>query len=211
MRTTLKYTLFALALAVVPAGVAPGADSTSQAAMVKEKIQSLRTGCAQGRNQITLTLEELTRLLAPGVELRPQFERFKGELAKMEAQATSARERAADMREKGQNFFADWEAQVRGIQNEKIREAAADRLAKRVKSYNRIIASMQEAKDQLVPFLSDLNDIKTLLDGELTPQSVASAKDLIKKANYAGSDVKDALVDVEKELDRVSAELATYQ
>jgi chromosome segregation ATPase len=211
MRTTVKYTVFALALAVVPAGVAFSADSAVEAAIVKSKIQNLRSGCAQGRNQIALTLEELSRLLAPGVELRPQFDRFKAELAKLEGQAASAREKAAEMRERGQTFFADWEAQVKSIQNEKIRESAASRMEKRKKSYGRIIASMQEAKDQFAPFMSDLNDIKTLLEGELTAQSVASAKDLIKKANYAGSDVQEALVDVEKELDRVSAELATYQ
>jgi chromosome segregation ATPase len=213
MKTSARYSLLVagLTLALAPARVGLGADSTAQATMVKEKIQSLRSGSAQGRNQVTLTLEELNRLQAPGVELRPQFERFKAELVKLEAQAASARERATAMKEKGQAFFADWEEQVKSIQNENIRDAAADRLEKRKKSYGRIIASMQDAREELVPFLSDLNDIKTLLDGELTPQSVASAKNLIKKANWAGGDVREALVDVEKELDRVTAELATYQ
>ncbi len=213
MKTPVTRTLLAaaLTLALTPAPVALGADATEQATLVKEKIQSLRSGCAQGRNQVTLTLEELTRMLAPGVELRPQFEKFKAELATMEKQAASARERATTMKEKGEAFFNDWEVQVMRIQNEEIRKEAANRLAKRKKSYDRILAAMQDAKEELVPFLSDLNDIKTLLDSELTPQSVASAKNLIRKANWHGSDVRDALSDVETELDRVTAELATYK
>ncbi len=200
-----------LALALAPVPFARGAESAEQAALVKEKIQSLRSDCAQGRHQITLTLQELSRLAVPGVELRPQLEKFKAELVKMEQKANRARERADAMKEKGQAFFADWEQQVKTIQNEDIRKEAGKRLAKRKKSYEKILATMQEAKEQLVPFMSDLNDIRKLLDSELTTASVASAKSTIRQANWHGEDVRESLIDVEKELDRVAAELAKYQ
>lgn len=212
MKSLIKPTLMLLALSAgLSCASLRAADSAAQAAAVKEKIQNLRAGSAEGRNQVTLTLEALNRMLAPGVELRPQFEKYKAELAKMEQLAARAKERAAEMKQKGEAFFADYEAQVASIQNEDIRKEAASRLAKRKKSYDRIIAEMQDAKEQLGPFLSDLNDIKTLLDSELTATSVSKTKSVIKKANWHGTDVRDALSDVEKELDRVSAELATYQ
>jgi len=209
LQTTTLVTLLALALA--PARMAFAADSAELAAVMKEKIQTLRSDCAQSRNQIKLTLEELSRLSVPGVELRPQLEKFKAELAKMEQKAVSARERADAMKSKGQAFFDEWEQQVKSIQNEGIRKEAAGRLAKRKKSYNKILTTMQEAKTQLVPFMSDLNDIKKLLDSELTAGSVASAKMIIRQANWHGEDVTESLTDVEKELDRVSAELAKYK
>jgi hypothetical protein len=70
---------------------------------------------------------------------------------------------------------------------------------------------MQDAKAELNPFISDLTDMETLFDGELSKSTVNSAKDLIKKANWHGSDVNDSLTDVERELDRVSAEFAKYE
>jgi len=70
---------------------------------------------------------------------------------------------------------------------------------------------MTKAKSELVPFMSDLNDIRKLLDSELTATSVASTKNVIRQANWHGEDVRDSLSDVEKELDRVAAELAKYQ
>ncbi|HXJ71580.1 MAG TPA: hypothetical protein VNM37_01965, partial [Candidatus Dormibacteraeota bacterium] len=82
-----------LALALVPTSISIAADSAERAAMVKEKIQSLRQDCVQGRRQITATLEELGRLTGEGVDLRPQFEKFKAELVKMEEKAKSARNR----------------------------------------------------------------------------------------------------------------------
>jgi chromosome segregation ATPase len=200
-----------LALTSCPLSFVRAADAPEQAALVKEKIQTLRTECAQGRQQVTVTVEELARLTAKNVELRPQFEKFKAELVKMEGQAAFASTRADAMKSKGQEFFADWEQQIKSIQNEDIRKSAEKRLAKRKKSYDKIISATQEAKAELVPFMSDLNDIKTLLDAELTQNSVASAKKLIKQAGLHGKDVAESLQDVELELDRVAAELAKYE
>jgi len=213
----MKHTIHQPTLAAVLAlslMAAPGAfadDATAQAAVVKEKIQSLRTDCTSGRHQVTATVEELGRLTAPGVELRPQFEKYKAELIKMEAKADNARKRADAMKSKGQEFFADWEQQVKSIQNEDIRKAAEKRLVKRKKSYDKILSTMQEAKAELVPFMSDLNDLKKLFESELTTASIASAKSLIRQASWHGNDVTESLLDVEKELDRVAAELAKYQ
>ena len=200
-----------LALSLTPAMPVRGADSAENAALMKEKIQTLRQECAQGRNQIALTLEELSRLTVAGVDLRPQFEKYKAELVKMEAKAASARERAVSMKEKGHAFFGEWEAQVKTIQNDGIRKEAEKRLAKRRKSYGKILSAMGEAKDELVPFMSDLNDIRKLLDGELSASTVSSTKSLIRQANWHGEDVRESLADVEQELDRVSAELAKYK
>ena len=213
MKTSIQHTTLGalLALALAPASLVNAADSAERAAMVKEKIQTLRSECAQWRNQITLTLEELSRLTVNGVELRPQFEKYKGELAKMEEKAKSARDRAISMKEKGHAFFSDWEQQVKDIHNEDIRKEAEKRLAKRRKSYGRILSAMEEAKEQLVPYMSDLNDVRKLLESELTTATVASTKGLIRQANWHGEDVRESLTDVEKELDRVAAELAKYK
>jgi predicted ATP-grasp superfamily ATP-dependent carboligase len=208
-RTTLTAIL---ALALLPASLATAAEtSADRATIVKEKIRNLRADCAAARNQITLTLEELSRLNVQGVELRPQFEKFKAELAKMEEKAKGARERSVSMREKGHAFFSDWEQQTKEIRNEDIRKEAEKRLAKRRKSYGKILAAAEEAREQLVPFMSDLNDVRKLLESELTTTTVASTKSLIRQANWHGEDVRESLMDMEKELDRVAAELAKYE
>lgn len=200
-----------LALALLPAPLATAADSAERAAIVKEKIRNLRAECAATRNQVTLTLEELSRLAVPGVELRPQFDKYKAELVKMEEKAKGTRERSVSMREKGHAFFSDWEQQTKEIRNEDIRKEALKRLDKRRKSYNKILSASEEAREQFVPFMSDLNDVRKLLESELSASTVASTKGLIRQANWHGEDVKESLLDMEKELDRVAAELAKYE
>src|SRR5262249_4153323 len=200
-----------IALAMASASGAFAAESAERAAAAREKIQALRSESAKVRNQIALTLAELNRLKVEGVDLRPQFDKFKAELAKMDEQAKVTRERANTMMKQGNEAFATWEKEVQAIQNADIREEAQKRYAKRKKSYDRIIKAMGEARDKLVPFLSDMHDISKLLESELNNSTVASTASLIKKANWSGSDASEELEDVEKELDRVAAELAKYQ
>ena len=200
-----------IALAMASASGAFAAESAERAAAAREKIQALRSESAKVRNQIALTLAELNRLKVEGVDLRPQFDKFKDELAKMDEQAKVTRERANSMMQQGNEAFATWEKEVQAIQNADIRAEAQKRYEKRKKSYDRIIKAMAEARDQLVPFLSDMHDISKLLESELNSNTVASSASLIKKVNWNGSDASEELEDVEKELDRVAAELAKYK
>jgi chromosome segregation ATPase len=210
MNHTLHLTTLAALLALATPGTrAP--ESADMAQEAKARMDTTRTEVAKIRNQVGLTLEELNRLQKDSVELRPQFEKYAKELANMEEQATVARDRVLSMEAKGHAFFKAWEDQIQTISNADIRNQALKRYDKRVKSYNKIVKAMTEARDELKPFLSDLNDVRKLLNSELSRESVASAKSLIKQANWHGEDVVDSLKDVETELDRVSAELAKYK
>lgn len=199
-----------LSLATLPTNTR-GQESAERAKVTREKIDTLRQEATKIRRQISATMEELRRLTAKDADLRPQFEKYKEELVKMEEQAKVARNRADAMKEKGTSAFAEWEKEVDSIKDEDIRKEAAKRMAKRQKSYNAILTSMGDAKEQLVPFMSHLNDVRKLLDSELTQSTVSASKTLIRKTGWAAEDVNDSLVDVEKELDRVSAELAKYK
>jgi chromosome segregation ATPase len=200
-----------LTLAITPTPNAGAADSADRAKAAKAKMDTTRTEVSKIRHQVALTLEELNRLQKENVDLRTQFKKFSDELAKMEVQAKVARDRVFSMEDKGQAFFQAWEDDIKSISNETIREEALKRYGKRAKSYGKILRAMLDARDQLKPFMSGLNDIKTLLDSELTRSSVSSTKAIIKQANYHGADVVESLEDVEKELDRVSAELGKYE
>lgn len=213
MKTTITRIALAalLGMTLAPTPAAFAADSGEQAQATKARLDATRAEVAKIRNQVGLTLEELNRLQKASVELRPQLEKYSAELARMEDQAKLARDRVISMEEKGKAYFQAWEDQINSIANADIRKEAQQRYNKRVKSYNKIIKAMGEARDELKPFMSNLNDIKKLLDSELSRESVKSARSTMKSANWHGEDVVNSLKDVETELDRVSAELARYK
>ena len=211
MKILMHRTAFIAIVAIALTPNLRGADSAERAGATKEKIEALRVESAKVRNQVLLTMESLKRMTVKGVDLRPQFETFKAELVKMEEDSKIARDRAISMKEKGEASFQEWEKEVQTINNADIRKEAEKRYAKRKKSYDKIQKAMQEAREELVPFMSDLNDIRKLLDSELTEKSVAATRTTIRSADWHGDDVRDSLSDVEKELDRVAADLAKYQ
>lgn len=213
MSTLLKATTLAalVGVALAPMPQARAAESAERAQETKARIDAARTEVAKIRNQVGLTLEELNRLSKENVDLRTQFQLYTRELGQMEEQANVVRLRALTMRDKGKAYFQAWEDSIASIANEDIRAQAQKRYDKRLKSYNKIVKAMTDARDELIPFMSDLNDLKKLLDSELSRESVKSAKSLIRSANWHGEDVVESLKDVETELDRVSAELAKYQ
>src|SRR6185436_18295468 len=129
----------------------------------------------------------------------------------MQAQAKIARDRADSMKKNGQASFAAWEQEVEAINNADIRKEAQKRYTKRKKSYDKILKALEEAREELVPFMSDLNDIRKLLESELTESTVSATKSTIRSADWHGEDVRDSLTDVEKEIDRVTADLGKYK
>jgi hypothetical protein len=213
MKNRLHVTTLAalLAFALTPMPRALAADSGERAQETKARIDAARTEVAKIRNQVGLTLEELNRMSKPSVDLRTQFQIYTRELVKMEDQAQVIRTRALSMADKGKAYFQAWEDTINTMANAEIRDQAKKRYTKRLKSYNKIVKSWLEARDELLPFMSDLNDFKKLLDSELSRESVKSAGNLIKQANWHGEDLVDSIKDVEVELDRVSAELAKYE
>jgi hypothetical protein len=211
-KSTHHITLIALlALAMTSPSGLRAADSAERAAETKAKMEALRVESSKIRNQISLTMESLKRMNVKGVELRPQFDKFKAELVKMEEQAKIGSDRALAMKKQGATSFNTWEQEVQEIKNPEIRKQAEKRYAKRKKSYDKILHAMLEAKDELVPFMSDLTDIKKLLGSELTESTVAATKGTIRSAGWHGEDVQESLVDVEKELDRVAADFSKYK
>ena len=200
-----------LALALTPLSTVYAAESTDLATKVRGSLEELRLESVRIWLQAEVTAYELNRLESENVVLREQFDKFTTELAKMEEQAEVGRERADAMAQQGKAFFQAWEQQIGAIANPKIRQQAQSRYGQRTKSYHKILAAVAEVRQFAPQWLSDLNDPKTLLSSELTRESVASAADLIKKSNFLGSDVVEALKDVETELDRVAAEMAKYR
>ena len=211
MNTTIHIAALVGLMALTQAPGAFAAESADQAQKVRERLEALRLESVTVRRQVEVSVYELNRLQSENVDLREQFEKFKTELTRMEEQAKVVRARVESMGKEGQAFFKAWEDQIASISNPKIQDLAKDRYNKRQKSYKKILAAMTDARDLAQPFLSDLKDVRTLLDSELTRGSVKSAEKLMKRANYVGNDVVEALKDVETELDRVAAELNRYE
>ncbi len=189
-------------------GAAEGTGSPLPAA---DRMEAARNEVANVRSNIFITLVELDKVRGERAPGGPQFQVFTNQLSRMESLAKALGQRAEEMRQKGSAYFSDWETRTASIQNPEQRRQAQDRYADRKASYDAISRDMQEARKNFLPFVEELTNIRTLLEGERDPKSVARAKDLFMRANWHCLDVQRALMQIEGEFDRLAASFGGEQ
>jgi len=103
------------------------------------------------------------------------------------------------MRTKGQAYFTEWEAEQAKINSEDIKTRSVQRRAEVEQTFSRINDKSQTLKDAYQPLMSDLKDIRTALNNDLTPGGVAAIKPIADRVNKEGVAVKVAAGAVENE------------
>jgi Protein of unknown function (DUF2959) len=124
-----------------------------------------------------------------------------------ELQSQKMRLRSETMRNRGRDHFRSWQEQSLMISDPTIRTQAEQRLAAVRADFQRIVASMQDARDAFGPLMSGLVDIRRYLSTDLTPRGVGAIGPAVRKANDDAAAVQKRLDAVVAELDRAAAEL----
>jgi hypothetical protein len=138
---------------------------------------------------------------------RAAFQQFSKSLANLETAAAKAQKRGAEMKARGQAYFAEWEKQMAQLQNPEIRALAAKQKAKLQTTFESIKKYTEPLKAQFDPWLADLKDLRTYLNNDLTVTGVDAAKKLFAKAEGEGMEVQKSMDALVAELNTVAATL----
>jgi hypothetical protein len=171
-------------------------------------VADLRQDIMRSKAQINSAVDSLNQLNAQGGgDLRPAYDEFDRELVSTELQSQKMRLRSETMRNRGRDHFRSWQEQSLMISDPTIRTQAEQRLAAVRADFQRIVASMQDARDSFGPLMSGLVDIRRYLSTDLTPRGVGAIGPAVRKANEDAAAVQKRLDAVVAELDRAAAEL----
>lgn len=121
----------------------------------------------------------------------------------VDRQAANFETRADEMRRHGAAYFNEWDQQLETIENSEIRQLALSREGQLRERYSQVSDLTRKAKEALLPFVSDLHDVRTLLGTELTVSGVGAAKQTIAKTQDKGATVRDALTGLTRELSKI--------
>jgi hypothetical protein len=200
----------ACSLALITAGLAWSAPTASageaelSGTAVKARMEAARDEIANVRSNIFLTLVDLDQVRGEREAQGPKFHAFTNQLAVMEDLCKNFAKHAEAMKQKGDAYFADWEAKNGAGQG----PDAEKRFTERKRSYDSITRSMQDARQNFLSFFEDVSSIKTLLSGQRDQKSIARAKDLFMHANWRCIDTQRALMTMEEEFDRLAESFA---
>jgi len=155
----------------------------------------------EGRAQIDKVNGSLANLSSaqPGQDLRPLYKDYSSNVDKLDSIAADVRKQADAMQSKGQAYFQEWEAEQAKINNEDIKTRSVQRRAEVEQAFSRINAKSQRLKDAYHPLMSDLKDIRTALNSDLTPGGIAAIKPIADRVAKETVVVKVAAGSVESE------------
>ena len=202
---TLAATTVAASILITGCGTTSG---YKQADKTGEGVAEFRQEIVNGKTAIDNTMKALGQIEATAnTNPRKAFEQYSKSLANLESVAANARKRAAEMKERGQAYFASWEKQMAEVKNPEIRNLAMQQKAKLQTAFDSIKQYSEPLKAQFDPWMSDLKDLRTYLSNDLTVTGVDAAKSLFAKTQAEGLAVQKSMDALVAELNTVAAAL----
>ena len=173
------------------------------------RLEAIRDEIANVRSNVFITLVDLDKVRGEHEQGGPNFQAFTNQLARMEELAKALANRAQDIKQRGDAYFADWETRTAAIQNPDEKKNAEAHFADRKASYDEIKRLMPEVRGNFMPFVAELTAIKALLEGNRDQQSIAKAKSLFSRANWHSLDVQRSLMQMEDEFEKLAGTFGT--
>ena len=188
---------------VVAAGafaMSPGCASSPDADETVSSMGTFGVEVAKVKDSIDGTVAALEAVVeTEPSDIRVNFDAYKRSLAALDKQAKVVRERAAEMRAMGDEFFKEWESE----------KVSPERRAELTASYAKIKEDMTLAREQFTPFLGALKDIESYLELDLSLTGISAMGDLAKRAKDNGGAVKSSIDAVLVQVNSVRGMLST--
>jgi predicted nucleic acid-binding Zn-ribbon protein len=166
-------------------------------------LVQIEKGLGVLQSQVTAAVTSLEALQLTGkkkMDLRPDYAKFGGELKKLESQMATLRAQGTQMKVRAEDHYRAWQDQLSKMGNPKLRDKAQNRYSDVKQEFEAIIASAEEAKRDMAPFLADLKDVATYLDSDLSTDALKSLGNTIWKLGNKSRSVVASIQDVRTQI-----------
>ena len=195
-----------LAIAVAALLVA-GCSTTGyqQAEKTGAGIDEFRAEVNKGKQAIDATMQSLGQIAATAnTDPRAAFQQYKKDLANLESVTAKVRKSSLEMQAKGDAYFKQWQQQIAMVQNPDIRKLSEEQKAKMQATFDSIQLHTEPLKARFDPWLSDLRDLRTYLNNDLTVSGIGAARGLFEKTQSEGTEIQKSMDALVAELNNVS-------
>src|SRR6266404_1525345 len=200
-----KHILLTLGCVTLLAAAAPAGQDQFAASIKQARKEAELTSA-----QLDSTLAALNALVGQKKgDLNPAYQAFRQEIPKTQNAARSTSDRYERMTKDRENYFADWQNTIQGINNKSLQKKAQKRLDAASKSYDRVEAALLTAREKFRPFLSDLTDIEKALSQDVTARGVKNMKSVVRSANWNYKFIANAINDALKEMGKMEEALSS--
>jgi outer membrane murein-binding lipoprotein Lpp len=195
-----------IAMCVVAAGAFAVSSGCASSPDAKETVSSMGAfglEVAKVKDSIDGSLMALEKVVASQpAEINANVTAYSKAVDTLNGQAQVVKKRATEMKEKGDEFFKEWEPPE---------NVSKERKAELTTSFAKIKTDMTAAKDEFVPFLASLKDIQGYLKVDPSTKGITSMSELVKKAKDTGAQVKTRIDAVLNQVNSVRGMMSTKE
>jgi len=206
-----KLVLNLFILAAVTA-FATGCASTGNDKSASTVKSLTKSSCLieKGNAQIDQTLAKLNDLVSnPGADLGKQFAAFDVSVNDLSATAKAVSSKADQIKARGADYFANWDKESAKMNNENIRHRSQARKQEVAANFASISQQYDESKTAFLPFMSDLRDIQSYLNTDLTAGGLANIKPAAAKATSDAIPLKESIRHLNEQFKGLKLSLST--
>lgn len=192
--------LLALMLPVVVGCAAPQLSP-----QVARKMVDLRQDMVLGKTKIDSTTATLNDLMKnPRLNTERQVAFYQKEMTDLEGTAQRVRDTYTQMQTNSNKYFEEWNKELNQIQNKDIASAGTQRKEESVKAVETVRQKLDEAKEALAPFMSNLRDISRYFRQDQTAEAVVAIRPVIQKTLSQKQAALKKLDEVTAEIDKIT-------
>lgn len=172
--------------------------STVSLADMKNQLRILQDNITSAVNVLQQVSESAKNEAALTKAAADYANRFKT----LDAQFETVRKQGVVAKARAKEHYDSWLKELTAVQDPKIREKAQTRFTASKQEFDKIIATAEKAKEDLLPFVAELKDIALYLDADLSADAVKSLSNTIWKLGNKSKSVIGSIEKVNAQIDR---------
>ena len=203
MTNTMLHTLWLLAVSA--AFVPPNQAATSRQTRLHRQpgghaepaLQVAGGSLSHGRRSecVKASAKKPAELSKAAAELGQTYKSLQTRVDSVQTNAVIAKARVKE-------HYDAWSKELTGMPNPKLREKAQERLTKSQKEFDKIVVKGTVAKEQVLPFVSQVKDVVIYLGADVSEEAVKSLSNDIWKLDGKAAAVNGSIKDVIDQIDR---------
>ncbi|MDO9265390.1 MAG: DUF2959 family protein [Desulfosalsimonadaceae bacterium] len=152
------------------------------------------------------SLNELTR--SGQSDAKMAFDLYTANIEKIVEMEEDFGRHADEMKDRGEEYFEEWQKEGDDYKNPQIRELSEQRRMELIEIYKRIPLNSIGVKEAFKAYVSDAKEIQIYLSNDLTSKGIEAIAPLSRRVASDGDTLKYAIKTLEMSIERARAEMS---
>jgi len=173
------------------------------------RIPEYRQAMVRAEKPVNAVLASLATVSAQSNQCPPNvLTNFTAEVRRLQVESVQARARTEAMQTRGDEYFNHWRETLARVEDPEVRALVEKERPALQESFEKIKSLSREGRQEFQPFIGSLRQVRNALEKDPASLASDSVQGSIKTAREKGGEVRERLMGVQRELDRISALLA---